>query len=247
MVLGRRHRARAAPRPGGSRPARPLASLGRAVPLLVCLVASSAWADREPEVEASEPRPRPTVQRRYAQKEADLYLHAGGTAHVRDDFYDVWGGTLHLGFYFMEPLAIELGVAWLASTLNEAAVQIRQESGRVPDARPQQWLLQAGVRFSLGYAKALLLSRFLSHFDPQVFLFVGIAQAQNRWVPTLNGGFGLLVHLPLGIQIQADLGLASQIEERTRGWVPGFGLMPRLSVGWAFDVRSLATLAEGES
>lgn len=175
---------------------------------------------------------RPTIQRRFAPKKQSVYLHATGTTHVRNDFYDTYGVGADLGYYPWESLGIELRGVFLQTRLSPAARDLQERTGLTPDARPQSLLATLGPRWSLGYGKILAFNSFVVHFDPQLVLGGGVARAESRWLPTGLAGLSLLLHFKWGIQAKLDLNASIQGEKRERGWVPSVGFMPVLGVGW---------------
>jgi outer membrane beta-barrel protein len=180
---------------------------------------------------------RPTIQKRFASKSGHGYVHGLGIVHVRNDFYDTWGGGADVGYYLNETLGFELRAVGLRSTLSDAARNLKETVGLVPDARPQDAHYVGGARLSLGYGKVLVGQTSVVHFDPQLFFLGGVGTAENRMLPTLYTGLSLLTHLRWGLQIKADLAFTAQYEERERGWVPAFGFAPILAVG--VDVNRL--------
>lgn len=177
---------------------------------------------------------RATVQDRFAPKTESIYGHGLVTSHLRNDFYDSFGIGADVGYYFNESVGIELRGMYLHTTLGDEARGIQENTGLTPDARPQQGLAAAGVRWSFGYGKFLLLDDWVVHFDPQLTLHGGVAFAETRILPTLLYGLSFLTHWRWDIQVKLDLTLTTQVEARDRGRVTSFGFMPILGVGWAW-------------
>ena len=177
---------------------------------------------------------RATVQDRFAVKKQSVYGHGIVTSHLRNDFYDSWGVGADLGFYFVESFGAEIRGLYLSTTLGDEAKGIQERTGLTPDARPQQALIQAGVRWSMGYGKVQFLDNWVIHFDPQLVLHAGVALAEVRVLPTFSSGFSFLTHWRWGIQAKLDLNLTWQSEQRDRGRVLSMGFMPVLGVGWAW-------------
>jgi len=177
---------------------------------------------------------RATIQDRFAVKTQSVYGHGILTTHLRNDFYDSWGVGADVGFYFSESLGAELRGLYVATSLGEEAKGIQEKTGLTPDARPQQALIQAGVRWSLGYGKVQFLESWVVYFDPQLVLHGGVALAEVRVLPTLSTGLSFLTHWQWGIQAKLDLNLTWQSEQRDRGRVLSMGFMPILGVGWAW-------------
>lgn len=205
------------------------------VAMSIALAASSAPASAQDAAE------RPTVQRRFATKKGSIYLHATGTTHIRNDFYDSFGGGADLGFYPAESLGFELRALLLDTRLSNAALDVQERTGLTPDARPQSLIATIGPRWSFGYGKMLTLGRWVVHFDPQLALHAGVARADRRLLPSAVLAGALLVHLRWGIQVKVDLGLTVQGEQRDRGWVVTAGFLPVLGIGW-----NLSLLREGD-
>ena len=175
---------------------------------------------------------RPTVQRRFASKTATVYAHVTGTTHIRNDFYDSFGGGGDIGWYPSESLGFEARALFLATSLSPAARDVQERTGLTPDARPQSMMFTAGPRWSFGYGKILAFRRFVVHFDPQLVLEGGVTRAERRLLPTALAGASLLVHFRWGIQAKLDLNASIQGENRDRGWVPSIGFLPVIGVGW---------------
>jgi hypothetical protein len=190
---------------------------------------------------------RPTIQDRFAQKRGDLYAHATGMTQIRNDYYDSFGLGLDIGFFPTERIGVEWRGFWLHSALNPAAQTIRRETGLTPDARPQEWLTTAGLRYSFGYGKMKIGSSNVVHFDPQLAVHGGIAVADRRVLPTVTTAASMLLHFKHGVQAKIDLGMALQLEDRARGWVPSIGFAPVIGVGGSLPVSSIVKLFGGGS
>jgi hypothetical protein len=186
--------------------------------------------------EEGEPPARPTIQDRFARKTSSLNVHLVGMHHVRNDFYNSWGGGADIGYYFSEQLGAELRLVFLRSTLSETAIDLKERIGLTPDARPQQLWATAGARFSLGYGKILVFDSFVVHFDPQIVAHGGIARAETRILPTLTTALSLLMHFQWGLQAKIDLAMTYQWETRERGTVFTLGFAPFFGLGFSFDL-----------
>lgn len=178
---------------------------------------------------------RPTIQNRFAPKKKLLYANALLMTHVRDDFYNTWGYGVDVGYFKSERWGFELRGARLETSLDPAARDLQLRLGLVPDARPQDWWLQAGARYSPGYGKMLMWRRFMMHFDPQFALHAGVAIAERRYIPTVTMAFSLMSHWRWGIKARVDLGMSVQGELRERGWVVTTGFAPFLGAGWGYN------------
>lgn len=185
---------------------------------------------------------RPTIQHRFAEKDDSIYGHFTTMTHVRNDFYDSIGFGLDVGYYPAERFGLEARWSYLFSSLSPAAVDVKQETGLTPDARPQHMLMTLGARWSLGYGKMLVGKNSLVHFDPQIALHGGIALAEKRVLPTSMLSLALLTHFKNGVQAKLDLGFAFQAENRNRGWVPSFGFVPTLGIGWSIGLEELGRM-----
>ncbi|MCG8416683.1 MAG: hypothetical protein MJE77_01915 [Proteobacteria bacterium] len=191
---------------------------------VLCGVATAASADQPP-----------TFQRRYAAKTGTFHANLIAATHLRNDFYNSYGIGVSAGYYPVERWGVELQFIGLRTRLNDAARNIKEQTGLTPDARPQQLMATAGARMSLGYGKVLLPGDFLVHFDPQVVVQSGIAVADRRIVPTVLLAPSLLLHLKWGLQVCIDLNMSYQLEPRDRGRVSSFGFFPNVGIGWRFD------------
>lgn len=196
--------------------------------LCVIMIALPATTRAQDEI-----RPRATIQQRFAQKHKTGYLHLTGTTQVRNDFYDSLGGGLDGGYYWHENWGGEVRLLILRTTLSDAALNVQSQTGLSPDARPQDFMTMAGVRYSIGYGKIQTFDRFIVHFDPQWTFHAGTAFAGGRVIPTMTTGLSLLSHFRFGLQFKIDLAMSTQFERRDRGWVPSFGFSPFLGFGVA--------------
>ncbi len=179
---------------------------------------------------------RPTVQRRFAPKANLLMAQLSAMTHVRDDFYRSWGYGLDVAYFPMEWLGVELRAVKLNTSLDAAAIDLKERIGLTPDARPQDAWLQLGVRYAPGYGKLLMWESFVLHFDPQLVVHGGVASAEARWLPTFNVALSLLGHLRWGLKLKVDLGMSVQGERRERGWVWTTGFAPSLGLGWGWNL-----------
>jgi len=178
---------------------------------------------------------RPTVQNRFAPKAQSVFGHATLMSQIRNDFYNTVGVGIDAGAWVNESIAFEARWLLLSTSLSDQAVDIQERTGLTPDARPQDMMLLAGTRLSVGYGKMLShLGNALVHFDPQLGLHVGVTQAENQWLPTVMPSLGVLLHFKWGLQAKLDLALNIQVEERDRGGVTSFGFVPLLGIGWSY-------------
>lgn len=176
---------------------------------------------------------RASVQERFAPKTGRFFVHAGGVAMVRDDFYHSFGYGLDGGYYFNETLGVEARAYNLHSRLSHAGRRLRDDYSFVPDLRAPDAHFALGIRTSWGYGKILSFGRFVVHFDPQWTLHGGITLAEERIAPTVSTGLGFLTHWRYGIQAKLDLQMNLHLEQRSRGMVPAFGFLPMLTIGWS--------------
>lgn len=201
-------------------------------PLIVALGAAVLLSFAGTHAHASDDDARPTIQRRFAPKKQSVYLHATGTAHIRNDFYDSYGFGADIGYYPWEELGFELRGLFLQTRLSAPARDIQERTGLTPDARPQSMLATLGPRYSFGYGKILAFRSFVVHFDPQLAAGGGVALAETRWIPSGLVGLSLLLHFKWGIQAKFDINASIQGEKRDRGWVTSVGFMPVVGIGW---------------
>lgn len=192
--------------------------------LMLFGVASSATAQE-----------RPTIQKRFAPKDNLLYVNATLMNHVRDDFYSSWGYGADLGFFISESFGVELRTVFLRTSLDDAAIDLKERIGLTPDARPQRFWGQVGLRYAPGYGKMLMWESFVMHFDPQFVVHGGIAQADGRTLPSFSVAMSLLAHFRWGIKLKVDLGMSIQGEDRDRGYVWTTGFVPVLGLGWGYN------------
>ncbi len=190
---------------------------------------------------------RPTIQNRFAEKRGDLYGHVTGMTQIRNDYYDSFGLGLDVGYFPWESVGFEMRGVWVHSALNPAAQEIRKDTGLTPDARPQEWMTTAGVRYSFGYGKMKIGQNSLVHFDPQLAVHGGVAFADGRVLPTLTTAAALLMHFEYGIQAKVDIGMAVQMEDRARGWVPSIGFAPVIGIGGSIPASTIGSLFSGGS
>lgn len=195
-----------------------------------------ARREAAPDLEKRAGSGRATIQRRFAPKARLLYGTATLMTHVRDDFYDSWGYGVDVGYFYKETMGVELRAMQLRTSLDDAALDLKERIGLTPDARPQKAWLMAGMRYAPGYGKMLMWRRVVVHFDPQLVGHLGAARAEQRWIPTLDLSLSFLTHWRWGIKAKLDLGMSMQLERRDRGWVFSTGFAPVLGVGWGYNV-----------
>lgn len=195
-----------------------------AAAITLCMSSSALASDNQP-----------TVQDRFAVKENSIYGQISGLTHLRNDFYSTFGFGLDLGYYPFESFGGELRVNILESSLNDAALDLKDRTGLTPDAQPQSLMVLAGARWSFGYGKILLLDSWVAHFDPQLTLHGGVAMAETRILPTALLGPSLVVHFAYGLHATLDLPVSIQVENRDRGSVTSVGFLPSLGVGWSWN------------
>jgi outer membrane beta-barrel protein len=178
---------------------------------------------------------QPTIQDRFAVKENSIYGRVSGLTHLRNDFYSTFGFGVDVGYYPFESFGAELRVNLLDSSLNDAALDLKDRTGLTPDAQPQNLMLLGGARWSFGYGKILLLDSWVAHFDPQLAVHGGVALAETRILPTFLVGPGLIIHFAYGIHVTVDLPVSVQVENRDRGSVTSVGFIPSVGVGWSWS------------
>lgn len=196
------------------------------------LLAGPAWAEEQVEERAQE---RPTIQDRFAPKAGLLYVQPLVMTQIRDDFYRSRGVGGELGFFFLESLGVDVRAVKLSTTLDDAAIDLKERIGLTPDARPQDLWLLGGVRWAPGYGKLLMFGSWVLHFDPQIVVHGGVARAEARWLPTFEVAFSTMLHFRWGIKATLDLGASIQREQRERGQIWSVGFAPSLGLGWGYN------------
>jgi hypothetical protein len=180
------------------------------------------------------PRPMPAlrVQARYAQKARQVVLFGGVEYLSRGDYYINPGARVGLGYYILEPLALELQVSHYWSSLNGEAARIKDNFGLIPDSHAPEWLGLVGARYSIGYGK-LMVGGFgkAIHFEPQAFLHVGGHAYDGDVGFSSDAGLGLLIFLTPHAFTRVDVSLVFEREERSGKAISIWGALPALSVG----------------
>lgn len=184
---------------------------------------------------AGEADDRATLQERYASTDGHFYVHATGDTMVRDDFYRTFGLGVDAGYFFGEDWAVELRGHHHFTSLSHTGRQMADDHQLVPDMRAPERTVAIGGRLSWGYGKILALRDSVVHFDPQFIAHGGITRAEERIVPMVSGGIGVLTHWRWGIQAKLDLQFTFHFERRDRGPVVATGFAPLLGVGWSIS------------
>ena len=201
----------------------------RALILLLLLGGAARAEDLKPELR---------IQRRYVEKKHRFALYGGFAYHGRSDYYYSPGIELAVSFYALESLAVDLrGDCFFSVPTNELK-EVAANTGYIPDTRPSRAAVQAGVRWSIGYAKLRLSATRALHFEPQLFAYIGIHItqgdfAQLRVAPLGDVGIGFLVYATRKLQARLDAGLTIMGEERSQ-YVAVVGGLPSLSLGVMF-------------
>lgn len=209
----------------------------RKAALFVCLwlgsVVSAAQELQPVSPEAWLPAPEASadvrVQQRFAVKDGQLRIDAGGEWLARGDYYVSPGVQATAAWWWREQWAAEVSGAWYFSGMNAAARDLRARTGRVPDSRRPQGVARLGLRHSAGYGKILFGGRVV-HLEPQVFARLSLLVAEAYPSPGLDLGAGLLFHLKPWLHVRFDVAVFPHLERRTR-WTFVTGVVPSLSVG----------------
>jgi hypothetical protein len=198
---------------------------------LVVLAAARAAA-------AEDLRPDVRIQRRFVEQKHRFALYAGFAYLGRGDFYRSPGVEAALSFYPIERLAIDLRGAWFFTYPSDELREVTSRTGFLPDSRPSKASVLIGARYSLGYAKLRVTSKWVLHFEPQLFLYGGIhvtsgAQSPTAVAPMGEIGLGFLLYATSHIQVRLDAGLTVGGEQRT-SYVVVVGGYPTVSAGFLF-------------
>ena len=175
---------------------------------------------------------RAKVQNRFQPRLRRLSANTQLGTHIRDDYYDSFAGGFGVEYFINDQWGIGLNYACLWTSLSDEAEKLRDGYGLVPDARPQQEHLSLSALYGLGYGKMLLVGNVV-YFDPLLALHLGLANAEERILPTFKVAFAPTFLLQNGFSLRLDLGLTMQFEQRSRGVVFTTGFMPMLSLAWS--------------
>jgi hypothetical protein len=187
---------------------------------------------------AEDLKPELRIQRRYVEKKHRFALYAGFAYHGRADYYYSPGIELALSYHVLESLSVDLrGDCFFSSPTSELR-ELAQRTGYIPDSRPSRAAVQAGLRWSIGYAKLRLTSTRALHFEPQLFVYLGVHITEGVFsrlevAPLADIGIGFLIYATKRVQARLDAGLTIGGEQRTQ-YVAVVGGMPVLSVGVLF-------------
>ena len=86
------------------------------------------------------------MQQRFAVKDGQLRIDAGGEWLARGDYYVSPGVQATAAWWWREQWAAEVSGAWYFSGMNAAARDLRARTGRVPDSRRPQGVARLGLR-----------------------------------------------------------------------------------------------------
>ena len=207
--------------------------------MLMGLFVSSSYAQKNQNILVLPQLERPTIQNRFAPREGAIVFFLGGGGHIRDDYYTSLGGQSSISYFFNDRWGMEMRVGYLWTSLSDEALKLRNQTGLVPDARPQSLGWSVGAQYALGYAKILMGSTVM-HFDPLIMVHLGGAHADERILPTAVLSFSPTFLFKYGLRFRLDLGLSIQYESRDRGGVLTTGFMPMLNVGWGGTPKEIA-------
>jgi hypothetical protein len=204
------------PPPASSRPAR--------------VTAASASAIQEP---APRPEAVVRVQQRFALKAKQLQIYGGFEYLSRGDFYNSPGLRVGATYYLLEPLGLEALLAYDWSSLDATAVQVRTETGFIPDSHPPGGRALVGARYSIGYGKLMVGGLGgVVHFEPQAFLHAGIHDNGGEIGPSTDAGLSFLVFLTSRVFVRVDAAVTLDFESRSGTTIGVWGALPALAAGW---------------
>lgn len=170
------------------------------------------------------------IQNRRYTKTARGHVAIGAEYLARGDFHVSPGVVATGAWFFNEYWAVELGVSRYFAFLDPLAADVRERTGFVPDSRAPHWLFRTGARLSAGYGKVLVLGQVM-HFEPQLFARASLLLSDGFPSPGGEVGVGLHVHLSRELHLRFDVSAFPHAERRTK-WVPVFGVVPSLSIGF---------------
>jgi hypothetical protein len=187
----------------------------------------------------AELQPEVRIQHRFVEKRRRVGLYAGFTYLARADYYRSPGLELALSYYPWESIAFELRAGWYFSSATDELRDLSSHTGFVPDSRPSLATILVGARGSLGYGKLRVTRRYVLHFDPQAFLYVGAHVTSGDFYPVSAGpiaeaGLGLLFHFTAHLEARLDAGLTVGGEPRSSHYAVAVGAHPSLLVGALF-------------
>jgi hypothetical protein len=183
-----------------------------------------------------EPAPRPAaelrVQNRYAQNARAFQLFGGADFLERRDFYVSPGVRIGGTYFLAESLGLEVQISHFFSRLNQAALQVQQRYGVLPDSRAPGWLAVGGVRYAAGYGKMIVggVNRAI-HFQPQALAQVGLHVNDGTVGPSGLAGLGLLVHATPRWFFRLEAAATLDLERRVTGTATVLGFLPSLVTG----------------
>jgi hypothetical protein len=186
--------------------------------------------------EISEPAPRPEaavrVQQRFAVKVKQVQIYSGFEYLSRGDFYNSPGLRVGATYYPLEPLGLEALLAYDWSSLDATAVQVKMQSGLLPDSQPPGYRAMVGARYSIGYGKLMVGGLGgVVHFEPQAFLHTGIHDNGGEFGSSSDAGLGFLVFLTPRFFARVDAAVTLDFESRSGTIIGVWGALPALSVG----------------
>jgi hypothetical protein len=198
--------------------------------LLLLFLTTVAYAD--------DLKPELRIQRRFVEKKHRFAVYAGFAYHGRADYYYTPGVDIAVSFFALESLSIDVrGDAFFSVPTSELR-ELASRTGYIPDTKPSRAAVQAGVRWSIGYAKLKLTATRTLHFEPQLFAYMGIHITEGPFsrlevAPLADLGIGFLVYMTKRVQARLDAGLTIGGEQRTQ-YVAVVGGLPVLSLGVMF-------------
>jgi hypothetical protein len=197
---------------------------------LVVLMLLSNVADAE------DLRPETRIQRRFVEKKKKIAVYAGFAYHGRADYYYTPGIDIAVSYFPLETLSIDVRGDCFFSVPTPELKELASRTGYIPDSRPSRAAVQAGVRWSFGYAKLRITGTRTLHFEPQLFAYLGIHITDGsslQVAPLADVGIGFLLYATKRVQARIDAGLTIGGEQRTQ-YVAVVGGLPVLSLGVLF-------------
>jgi len=193
------------------------------------VTAASASAIQEP---APRPEAAVRVQQRFALKAKQVQIYGGFEYLSRGDFYNSPGLRVGATYYVLEPLGLEAQLAHDWSSLDATAVQVRTDTGLIPDSHPPGYRAMVGARYSIGYGKLMVGGLGgVVHFEPQAFLHGGIHDNGGEIGPSTDAGLGFLVFLTSKFFVRVDAAVTLDFESRSGTTIGVWGALPALAAG----------------
>jgi hypothetical protein len=226
----------AAPQTASPTPTPPSQSSASPSPLPGSASSRHAPVTALPASAIQEPAPRPEaavrVQQRFALKAKQVQVYGGFEYLSRGDFYNSPGLRIGATYYLLESLGLEVQLAHDWSSLDATAVQVKTDTGLLPDSHPPGYRALVGARYSIGYGKLLVGGLGgVVHFEPQAFVHGGIHDNGGEIGPSTDAGLGFLVFLTPKFFVRVDAAVTLDFESRSGTTIGVWGALPALSAG----------------